>query len=273
MTKRLHNRLHGYPGDGGPLGDAERATYEQVLAANLAECSPGSPARHRAAARPADGGPGGRAPSDRREGGVALPRGCDSRNDATDEAWGFLRPYVERADAFVFSRGVPARLDGRGPSRRHPAVDRPVLGQEPRSGSEHRRWHPGHWRAWSGAPRRGSFSFQRRDGSTGGSGHHTDLVAGGSPRLRDARLVVQVSRWDRLKDMAGVLHRLRRWSPTVPTDVHLVLAGPDVSGVTDDPEGAAVLPSAGSAGAACPSRCAVASTSPPYRWTTSTRTP
>ena len=26
-----------------------------------------------------------------------------------------------------------------------------------------------------------------------------------------------------------------------PTDAHLVLAGPDVSGVTDDPEGAAVL--------------------------------
>jgi trehalose synthase len=27
LTKRLHNRLHGYPGDGGPLGDAEREFY------------------------------------------------------------------------------------------------------------------------------------------------------------------------------------------------------------------------------------------------------
>ena len=30
ITKRLHNRLHGYAGDGGPLGDAERAAYERV---------------------------------------------------------------------------------------------------------------------------------------------------------------------------------------------------------------------------------------------------
>ena len=28
ITKRLHNRLHGFAGDGGPLGDAERAAYE-----------------------------------------------------------------------------------------------------------------------------------------------------------------------------------------------------------------------------------------------------
>ena len=29
ITKRLHNRLHGFAGDGGPLGDAERAAYER----------------------------------------------------------------------------------------------------------------------------------------------------------------------------------------------------------------------------------------------------
>ena len=31
VTKRLHNRLHGHTGDGGPLGDAERAAYERAL--------------------------------------------------------------------------------------------------------------------------------------------------------------------------------------------------------------------------------------------------
>src|SRR5689334_25214622 len=31
ITKRLHNRLHGIPGDGGPLGPAERALYEDAL--------------------------------------------------------------------------------------------------------------------------------------------------------------------------------------------------------------------------------------------------
>src|SRR5919198_175693 len=29
VTKRLHNRLHGFAGDGGRLGDAERAIYER----------------------------------------------------------------------------------------------------------------------------------------------------------------------------------------------------------------------------------------------------
>ena len=36
LTKRLHNRLHGAQGDGGPLGDAERNTYERRCAADAA---------------------------------------------------------------------------------------------------------------------------------------------------------------------------------------------------------------------------------------------
>jgi trehalose synthase len=31
ITKRLHNRLHGFAGDGGPLGAAEREVYERTL--------------------------------------------------------------------------------------------------------------------------------------------------------------------------------------------------------------------------------------------------
>jgi trehalose synthase len=53
-------------------------------------------------------------------------------------------------------------------------------------------------------------------------------------------LVVQVSRWDRLKDPLGVL---TGFAEHVRSDeaAHLVLAGPDVEAVADDPEGAAVL--------------------------------
>jgi trehalose synthase len=48
-------------------------------------------------------------------------------------------------------------------------------------------------------------------------------------------LVVQVSRWDRMKDMAGVLQAFAEGVP--PTSgAHLVLAGPAVDGVDDDPE-------------------------------------
>src|ERR671930_2711130 len=34
ITKRLHNRLHGFPGDGGPLGPAEHEIYERRTAEN-----------------------------------------------------------------------------------------------------------------------------------------------------------------------------------------------------------------------------------------------
>ena len=37
ITKRIHNRLHGFDGDGGPLGDAEHEVYEQTLAASARE--------------------------------------------------------------------------------------------------------------------------------------------------------------------------------------------------------------------------------------------
>ncbi|WP_239396425.1 glycosyltransferase [Frankia sp. CiP3] len=57
------------------------------------------------------------------------------------------------------------------------------------------------------------------------------------PMPRDARMVLQVSRWDPLKDMPGVL----RCVVGLPPDVHLVLAGTDPTEVSDDPEGLAVL--------------------------------
>ena len=51
-----------------------------------------------------------------------------------------------------------------------------------------------------------------------------------------------MSRWDRLKDMAGVMEGFARAVADDDLDgAHLMLAGPDVSGVTDDPEGAEVL--------------------------------
>jgi trehalose synthase len=52
--------------------------------------------------------------------------------------------------------------------------------------------------------------------------------------------VLQVSRWDELKDPTGViLGFAEHIAPQ--TDAHLVYAGPDVSAVADDPEGSGVL--------------------------------
>ena len=52
--------------------------------------------------------------------------------------------------------------------------------------------------------------------------------------------MVQVSRWDRLKDPLGVIQGFAS-SAAVRTSAHLLLAGPDVTAVADDPEGLEVL--------------------------------
>ena len=93
----------------------------------------------------------------------------------------------------------------------------------------------------TGTPADGAVHFERRDGSVGTVRHHTGLIADGPPPPPNARLIVQVSRWDRLKDMAGVLDGFVTMAADGPDDAHLMLVGPDVTGVTDDPEGAAVF--------------------------------
>lgn len=57
------------------------------------------------------------------------------------------------------------------------------------------------------------------------------------PLPEDAPVVLQVSHWDSLTDMPGVL----RCVPHLPPEVHLVLAGDDPDELPDDPEGWAVL--------------------------------
>src|SRR6266508_2890121 len=83
------------------------------------------------------------------------------------------------------------------------------------------------------------FVFTRADGSPGRVERHADVLQTGPPPPADAPLVVQVSRWDRMKDMDGVM---TAFAEHVNSDVaHLLLVGPVVSGVADDPEGAATF--------------------------------
>ncbi|MEV6930494.1 glycosyltransferase [Dactylosporangium sp. NPDC051485] len=58
-----------------------------------------------------------------------------------------------------------------------------------------------------------------------------------APIPPDARVVLQISRWDPLKDMPGVV----RCVIGLPQDVHLVLAGTEPNDIPDDPDGFAVL--------------------------------
>jgi trehalose synthase len=61
-----------------------------------------------------------------------------------------------------------------------------------------------------------------------------------APLASGDRYVLQVSRWDALKDPAGVVDGFARHVATAG-DGHLVLAGPAVDSVADDPEGATVF--------------------------------
>src|SRR4051812_17075305 len=104
ITKRIHNRLHGIAGDGGPLGAAERAAYEAALAPNAAELL--------ALVEPNDivilHDPQTAGLIPRLPRGVTVIWRChvglDVPNDLAREAWRFLEPYVLQADAYVFSR-------------------------------------------------------------------------------------------------------------------------------------------------------------------------
>lgn len=242
ITKRIHNWIYGAPGDGGELDDAARAVYEQVTAANGHELL--ATVRAGDVVLLHDPQTAGLAPLLRRAGVAVVWRchiGCDVENEWTRRAWEFLRPYVEGVDAFVVSRPrfAPPWSD---PTRVHvipPSIDPFAAKNEPMTAQQVRDAlvYVG---LVAGQPDGPNVPFTRRDGSPGRINRHVDVLQTGPPPPPDTPLVVQVSRWDRLKDMAGVMTGFAEHvDPAL--GVHLMLAGPSVTGVADDPEGGAVL--------------------------------
>lgn len=244
ITKRLHNLLHGVTGDGGPLAADERAHYERALAANLEEML--ADVRTGDLVVLHDPQTAGMVDGLRAAGARVVWRchiGLDGSNDLTDRAWSFLRPYVEPADAVVFSRQAYAP-DWVDPQRLwviRPSIDALSCKNVDLDADEVAAiLHTSGLLAGDGFARSTLGRFTGRSGSAVEVHSRMDLVLGGSPPPADARVVLQVSRWDRLKDMAGVMtafaYHLREMA-----DVHLMLVGPDAWGVTDDPEGTEVL--------------------------------
>jgi trehalose synthase len=95
-----------------------------------------------------------------------------------------------------------------------------------------------------------AVTFERQDGTPGRVERRANLIEDG--RLSaGVPIVVQVSRWDVLKDPVGVI---RGFAEHVPPDsgAHLVYAGPAVDSVSDDPEGERVLRDAIAARTALP---------------------
>ena len=238
ITKRLHNGIHGH-GDGTRLGDAEADHYRRVLAANAVELlrhvQPGDIVLLHDPQTAGLAGPLGEA------GALVVWRchiGVDAGNDVTEAAWAFLRPHVSGAQAWVFSRRsyVPSWLPENGVWIIPPSIDPfSVKNQDMDADTVQRILATiGLVDGPAGEP----GQFLRPDGSRGEVVRPAAVVADALPGLDDD-LVIQVSRWDRLKDMDGVMHG---WAEHVAPEHagYLALVGPAVTNVADDPEGAAV---------------------------------
>src|SRR5207248_4768702 len=204
LTKRLHLLRHGAGADGSQVTDEERREYEGTVAANAEalqqQAQPGDVVILH------DPQVAGLAPALARHGCRVVWRchiGVDQPNHAAREAWEFLRPCVRAAAAVVFSRRAYI-WEGLEPEKTEviaPCID--------------------------------AFSPKNRD-------LDAEAVASTLRRIGVAEdgapYVLQVSRWDPLKDPIGVLEGFA--AHVAPHAAgRLVLAGPELKSVADDPQG------------------------------------
>ena len=243
ITKRIHNRLHGSAGDGGDLGERECEHYLSVLRANAQRLlSRVTTSDVVLLHDPQTAG----LIAPLHEHGIPVVWRCHvgvlDPNDAVRSAWDFLRPFVQQADAYVFS--TPAFVwDGLDPARLAiiaPSIDPfSPKNQELSPTSVVDILNDAGLIVVDGVSR--GAQYQRSDGTMARISHRSEVTEE-RPLSAETRLVVQVSRWDRLKDPAGVMEGFLEHCVDA-TDAHLMLAGPSVTQVVDDPEGAEVLSS------------------------------
>jgi trehalose synthase len=238
-TKRLHNQIHGDLA-GGPLGAAEAHHYTRMLTANavelLGQIRPGDVALLH------DPQTAGLAEPLARAGATVVWRchiGVDWENGATRAGWDFLRPHLTAAQGYVFSRReyvpawlpdgkvwiIPPSIDPFSPKNQDldPATVRAILTT---------------LGVLDGTAPQVPARFVRRDGDVDTVTRAAVVTGEGRPGPDDP-VLLQVSRWDRLKDMTGVMRGFA--DHVVPGGGgYLILAGPAVTEVADDPEGAAI---------------------------------
>ena len=252
LTKRIHNMLHGAAGDGIGLGADDHRVYEAVSRANAEEVL--------ARTRPGDiillhdPQTAGMAPLVRADRFTVWRShiGVDALNELARSGWAFLLPYITPAHRYVFTRReyappgldptriviIPPSIDAFSPKNQQlaPNTVRAILTTAGLVSG---------WESETAVP-----GFVRTDGTIGIVIRRAALPA--PPPPATAPLVVQVSRWDRLKDPVGVIRGfVDHTAPQVP-EAHLMYAGPAAAAVADDPEGAETMRETRAAWAALP---------------------
>jgi trehalose synthase len=237
ITKRIHNRLHGAQGDGGALDGGAHRAYEGALERNAEELA--------RLVRPEDivilhdPQTAGMTDAVHATGASVVWRchvGLDVPNDRAREAWAFLEPYVQQADAYVFSRRAFA-WEGLDKSRIHliaPSIDafapkNQELDEETVTAVLNAA------RVVPNGPDRPA-TYHRQDGTPARVDRDARMFED-APVAPEDPVVLQVSRWDALKDPLGVIEGFAEHVP----EAHLIYAGPAVEAVSDDPEGERVL--------------------------------
>ncbi|MGB6425802.1 MAG: glycosyltransferase [Solirubrobacterales bacterium] len=238
VTKRLHNQLHGLDGGEGGLDASELAVYRDVADRNAEELAE--------LVRPGDvvylhdPQTAGLVERMVEAGAIVIWRchiGGDHPNETMRGAWSLLRPLIEPAHSYVFSRpeyiweGLDSRkaavitpsIDAFSPKNEDlpPATVTAILdriGLTPNGGEP--------------------AIFRRLDGTVARVDRRARIEQDG-PLPPNVPVLTQVSRWDGLKDPVGVLRGFVEYGG--PDEAHLLLVGPVADGVSDDPEGAAVF--------------------------------
>ncbi|MGH3698709.1 MAG: glycosyltransferase [Pseudonocardiaceae bacterium] len=231
LTKQLHHMLHGMPGNGRTLGMDDEQRYAATTVAQaeamLRRVKPGDLAVLH------DPQTLGLAPLLRGAGLHVIWRshiGTHRRSPLVAAAWRFLGRYTDAVDELVFSSPIypPAFLAGRPVTVIHPAIDPIAAKCRPMGPDEV-------------ASVLDAIGLQDLSAPSPALGIVTRArLLHDAPLPADAPTVVQLSRWDPLKDMLGVLRAFTEHVAPA-TSAHLVLAGPDPDEVADDLENRAVL--------------------------------
>jgi trehalose synthase len=235
VTKRLHNHLHGSSGDGGALDDDAQGAYERTLrraGEQLVKL-----VRTDDVVLLHDPQTAGMMPALKQTGARLLWRchiGIDEPNDLARRARAFLHAYLANADGYVFSHAghVWDELDLERVTIIAPSIDAFSPKNEQLTAGQVIGILQATGLLEDG--RSGDSTYLRADGTPGRVDRVAEVVEEAPLRVHD-RVVAQVSRFDRLKDPIGVLRGFVERG-AVCAAAHLVLAGPAIEAVSDDPE-------------------------------------